>query len=266
MMSSMSPLITLTTDFGTGSPYVAQMKGVILSRFREVNLIDITHAISPPNVREGMVVLADVTPRFPARTIHIAVVDPGVGTARRLIYAEIGAQRYLAPDNGLLSLLASSNPPQRVIALENPQFWLPQPSRTFHGRDILAPIAAQLAGGLDPANLGPSVEQIELLDCPRPRVSRNEISGEVLYVDSFGNLITNIGQAEVAALGEPSRLAIECRGRQIAGIVPTYAAALTGELLALYDSQGRLEIAVTGGSAAQRLGSQAGERVIVRSG
>jgi S-adenosylmethionine hydrolase len=261
----MRPLISLTTDFGAGSPYVAQMKGVILSRCREIDLIDITHAIAPQNIREAMVVLADVTPRFPAGTIHVAVVDPGVGTARRLIYAEIADQRYLAPNNGLLSLLAASNPPRRVIALENPQYWLPQPSRTFHGRDILAPVAAHLASGLDPAVLGPIVETIELLDCPRPRVTSDQVAGEVIYVDSFGNLITNIHREEVAALGEPRRLTVACRDREIRGIVPTYAAALPGELLALFDSQGRLEIAVAGGSAAQRLSAGVGDVVTVQS-
>src|SRR5689334_5602021 len=111
------PLITLTTDFGSGSPYVAQMKGVILSICREVELVDVTHTIGPQNIREGAVVLADVTPRFPAGTIHLAVVDPGVGTSRRMVYAEIGEQRYIAPDNGLLSLLAARSAPKLVVAL-----------------------------------------------------------------------------------------------------------------------------------------------------
>lgn len=128
------PLITLTTDFGSGSPYVAQMKGVILSLCREVDLVDISHAIGPQNIREGAVVLADATPRFPPGTIHVAVVDPGVGTSRRLLYAEIGQQRYLAPDNGLLSLLATQQRPQRIRALENDSLWLSSASHTFHGR------------------------------------------------------------------------------------------------------------------------------------
>lgn len=259
----MRPLITLTTDFGTGSPYVAQMKGVILSLCREAELIDVTHAIKPQNVREGAVVVADVTPRFPAGTIHVAVVDPGVGTERRLIYAEIGPQRFLAPDNGLLSLLVRREPLRRLVALKNPLYWLPQPSLTFHGRDILAPVAARLAVGLDPMELGPPVDRLELLDCPQPRKDGSRLVGEVLYVDSFGNLITNIGLEEVAPLGEPSRVVVACGGRQIAGILPTYGSALAGELLALYDSQGRLEIAQAQGSAAAALRVQAGAPVIV---
>src|SRR5262245_37915469 len=118
------PLITLTTDFGTGSPYVAQMKGVILSICRDVELLDVSHAIGPQNVREGAVVLGDATPRFPPGTIHVAVIDPGVGTARRIVYAQIGEQRLIAPDNGLLSLLAARHAPRRIVALENTKYWL----------------------------------------------------------------------------------------------------------------------------------------------
>lgn len=261
----MRPLITLTTDFGPGSPYVAQMKGVILTICRDAELVDITHAIGPQNVREGAIVLGDVAPRFPAGTIHVAVVDPGVGTARRLIYVEIGLQRFLAPDNGLLGLVARRQLSQRLFALENPAFWLPQPSQTFHGRDILAPVAAHLASGIDPGELGPALDQIEMLAWQRPVKNGDRVTGEVLYVDSFGNLITNIGPDEVTSLGELSRLAIDCGGRQIRGIVRTYGATLPGELLALFDSQGRLEIAVANGSAARLLPVRQGETVTVSS-
>jgi S-adenosylmethionine hydrolase len=261
----MRPLITLTTDFGTGSPYVAQMKGVIWTICRDAELVDVTHAVGSQNIREGAIVLADVAPRFPAGTIHVAVVDPGVGTARRLIYAEIGSQRYLAPDNGLLGIVALRQLPQRLIALENQQFWLPQPSHTFHGRDILAPVAAHLASGIDPGELGPPLDQIKMLAWQRPVKDGQRITGEVLYVDSFGNLITNIGPDEVAALGEASRLAIDCGARQILGIVRNYGSAPPGELLALFDSQGGLEIAVANGSAARLLPVRQGETVTVSS-
>src|SRR5690349_14425841 len=133
----MRPIITLTTDFGVESPYVAQMKGVALSICRDADLVDISHAIAPQNIREGAVVLFDVTPRFPDGTIHVCVVDPGVGTARRIVYAEFCHQRYVAPDNGLLTPLANSGPPGRYFSVENPKYWLPEPSQTFHGRDIM---------------------------------------------------------------------------------------------------------------------------------
>jgi S-adenosylmethionine hydrolase len=257
------PLITLTTDFGTGSPYVAQMKGVILSLCREVDLIDITHAIGPQNIREGAIVLADCTPRFPSGTIHVAVVDPGVGTSRRLIYAEIGQQRYLAPDNGLLSILMRRSAPTGVVAIENRDYWLPETSHTFHGRDILAPIAAHLASGVEPSLLGPPLTDWVTLAPSQPSKSAGEVTGEVQYVDSFGNLITNISRDDLAALGDMARLTVECQGRTIQGLIPSYGAAMPGEVVALFDSQGRLEIAVAGGSAAEDLQAAAGDLVRV---
>ncbi|HEX5106235.1 MAG TPA: SAM-dependent chlorinase/fluorinase [Pirellulaceae bacterium] len=259
----MRPLITLTTDFGSGSPYVAQMKGVILSLCREVDLVDISHAVGPQNIREGAVVLADATPRFPPGTIHVAVVDPGVGTSRPILYAEIGQQRYVAPDNGLLSLLASRQRPQRIRALENDSFWLPGTSHTFHGRDIMAPVAAHLALGVNPDELGPLAAGLHLLPWPQPQRTGDEVSGEVLYVDSFGNVITNLSRDDVRAAGNPARLAIECAGRTIRGLVPTYAAAMPQELVALFDSQGRLELAVVQGNAARELEVEPGAAVTV---
>ena len=260
------PLITLTTDFGPGSPYVAQMKGVILSLYREVDLVDISHAIGPQNVREGAVVLADTTPHFPPGTIHAAVVDPGVGTGRRLLYAELGQQRYLAPDNGLLSLLAIREQPQRMQALECNKYWLPRTSQTFHGRDILAPVAAQLALGVDPDELGPPLSSLHMLDWPQPQWSQRGVIGEVLYVDSFGNVITNLLRDDVAAAGNAARLIVSCAGRTIRGLVPIYAAAAPQELVALFDSQGRLELAIVQGNAAHELAVTPGAPVTVERG
>jgi S-adenosylmethionine hydrolase len=257
------PIITLTTDFGPSSPYVAQMQGVVLSICRDVDLVDISHAIGPQNIREGAVVLADATRRFPAGTIHVAVVDPGVGTSRRIVYAELGEQRYVTPDNGLLSLLADRHQPKRVVALENSDYWLPQPSQTFHGRDIMAPVAAHLAAGLDPKQLGRPRDAIVMLNWPQPKKSASSVAGEILYIDSFGNLISNIGDTDVQALGDPASLVVDCGGRKIRGVVPTYGAALNGEFVALFDSQGRLEVAVVGGNAARELQAQVGEAIVV---
>jgi S-adenosylmethionine hydrolase len=259
------PLITLTTDFGLGSPYIAQMKGVILTLCREVDLVDISHRIAPQNIREGAVVLADATPRFPSGTVHVAVVDPGVGTSRRLIYAEIGEQRYLAPDNGLLSLLGFQRRPLRVIALENSEYWLPATSHTFHGRDMLAPVAARLAQGVDPLELGPTLHGMITIHWPPVARSTDDVSGQVLYVDSFGNLISNITRDDLAPLGHPARLIVQCGDRSVQGLVDTYGSAMTGELAALFDSQGRLEIAQAGGSAARLLGVEPGAPVRVVS-
>lgn len=259
----MRPLITLTTDFGISSPYIAQMKGVILSLCREVDLVDVTHAIAPQNIQEGAVVLADTTPRFPPGTLHLAVVDPGVGSSRRLVYAEIGEQRYLAPDNGLLGMLAAATWPKRMFVLENRDYWLPEVSHTFHGRDILAPVAAHLANGLDPALLGPPLAALESLDVLKPKKTRSGVQGEVLYVDSFGNAITNIRRDDLALLGDLARMSVEFAGGTIPHPVANYSAGLEGETIALFDSQNRLEIAVVGGSAARKHGIAAGEHVRV---
>jgi len=259
----MRSIITLMTDFGAGSPYVAQMKAFILSICRDVELVDITHAIGPQNIREGAVVLADVAPRFPAGTIHIAVVDPGVGTSRRIVYADCSHQQYIVPDNGLLSLIAGLGPPGRFFSVERPKYWLAEPSQTFHGRDIMAPVAAHLARGVAPEKLGPPLDEIVMLDWPQPRRSGRRIIGEVVYVDSFGNLITNLWREDVIEHADPSAIVVECGGRRIRGIVPTYGAALGGEMIALFDSQNRLEIAKVGGNAARELKVEAGESVSV---
>ena len=259
----MSAIITLTTDFGLGSPYVAQMKGVILSLCPEATLVDITHGIGPQNIREGAVVLADTTPRFPPDTIHIAVVDPGVGTSRELVYAATAGHKYLAPDNGLLSLLARQNRPARMIALREKAYWLPHVSSTFHGRDILAPVAAHLAAGLDPARLGPLQEKLVMLPLPQAEWRGRELHGEVLYVDSFGNLITNITSVLLRNTNDLTKRLVRIKNCSIHPIVATYGDVSEGELLALLDSQGRLEIAAARASAAKILGVTIGEPVVV---
>jgi S-adenosylmethionine hydrolase len=259
----MRPIITLTSDFGHGSSYVAQMKGVILSLCRDVELMDISHAISAQNIREGAVVLADATPRFPHGTIHVAVVDPGVGTSRRMIYAEIGGQRYVAPDNGLLSLLALGQRPRGIISIENREYWLPDSTSTFQGRDIMAPVAAHLARDLEPQKLGPARQSIEMLAWPLVKKTASGLTGVVIYVDSFGNLITNLSREDVLAIGAPNTLIIDCGGLKISGLVPTYGAAMAGEVIALFDSQGRLEIAKVCANAADELGLGVGEKITV---
>lgn len=259
----MRSLITLTSDFGEGSPYVAQMKGTLLSICREVDILDISHNIRPQDIRQGALVLADATPRFPAGTIHIAVVDPGVGTSRRILYAEIATQRYIAPDNGLLSGLTLKHEPTRLISIEDASHWLPQKSHTFHGRDIMAPVAARLAAGLAPEQLGPTINEFVKLDWPPVLRTTSQVQGQVLLADSFGNLIANIGRRDLERLGELRTLSIRCGGQRIDGIVTTYGAALPGEVVALVDSQGRLEIAIVGGNAARDLGLVPGDPVVV---
>jgi len=254
-------LITLTTDFGSGSPYVAAMKGVILSIDPAAVIVDITHAVRPQAVRHGAIVLDDVAERFPAGTIHVGVVDPGVGTDRAIVYAQIAGWRYVAPDNGLLSRLARRTKPEKIIRLAEPEYWLPEVSATFHGRDIMAPVAARLGLGLDPARLGPPLEKLVELDWPQPQLAPGRITGEVMAVDSFGNLVTNI-EADVlrrVPTDRPLRVAID--RREVEGICATYGEQPSGTLIALVGSTGRLELAVVNDNAAAMLGVQVGTPV-----
>ena len=259
----MSTIITLTTDFGTGSPYVAAMKGVILGINPAARLVDISHEVGPQNIHHGAVLLAEATTWFPAGAIHVAVVDPGVGTTRKLIYCRIGDAHYLAPDNGLLSLLAKRQKPARIAELSNADIWLPDVSHTFHGRDILAPVAAQLSLGLEPERLGPSMHEMTMLDWPEPRRDGRRIEGAVRWVDRFGNLITNIGGGMLADQKTRSTTRIQCAEHEIVSLAQAYGERGHGELTALVGSSGYLEIAVVNGNAAQMLKAQVGAPVIV---
>jgi hypothetical protein len=240
------------------------LKGAILSHCQDGTIIDITHGIRPQSIREGALVLADVTPQFPVGTIHVAVVDPGVGTSRKLLYAEFGGQQFLAPDNGLLSLVARQVPRGMVISLERPEYWAESVSPTFHGRDILAPVAGRLASGLAPDQLGPKLERLVELTLPEARIAADHALGDVLLVDSFGNLLTNIPAARLPAAALGADLVVECKGRTIAGLQSAYDVATPGTLVAVVDSQGRLEIAAVRGSAAGVLGACEGTAVVAR--
>lgn len=257
-------IITLTTDFGPGSPYVAAMKGVILGIDPSVQLVDITHAIPPQDIRVAAVVLEDTVPWFPPGTLHVAVVDPGVGTERPLVWAELAGQQVLGPDNGLFSRLAARFPPQRIVRLTEPRYWLPDVSATFHGRDILAPVAARLSRGLDPAALGVPQTALSMLDWPEVRRHAEGLEGSVLYVDRFGNVISDITRSMLADWPEGASPWVGCRGAWVQGISRTYAQHPPGSLVAVVGSTGRLELAVVGGSAAARLGASVGERFEVR--
>jgi S-adenosylmethionine hydrolase len=256
-------LITLTTDFGTGSPYAAVMKGVILSINPQATIIDITHEIAAQDVRQGAVVLDDVTERFPEGTIHVAVVDPGVGTDRAVLYARIGRQQYVCPDNGLLSRLTARTAPSKVIRITNREYFLEDVSSTFHGRDIMAPVAAQLSLGLDPDRLGPPADGFAELDWPNVQLLADRIEGEVLKIDSFGNLVTNITAEMLAGRPTDERVCVVCNIYETWGIYRAYGEQLPGMFIALIGSTGHLELAVVGDDAAARLGIPLGAPVTV---
>jgi S-adenosylmethionine hydrolase len=256
-------LITLTTDFGLAGPYVAAMKGVMLSINPSATIVDVSHAVRPQDVRGGALLLADTVHWFPAGTIHVAVVDPGVGTARRIIAFEAAGQRFIGPDNGLFSRITAVVQPERIVAVEHARYRLAPTSATFHGRDIMAPAAAHLSLGLDLDALGPRIDLLASLEWREPEVQANRLLGEVESIDAFGNLITNLRAGHLEALGMGS-LTIASGGATILGLLQTYGQGAAGELAALLGSSGRLELAVVGGSAAARLNAQVGDEVVVR--
>jgi len=259
------PLITLTTDFGAGSPYVAAMKGVILAVNPAARVVDLSHEIPPQDLRCAAFFLASALPYFPASVVHVAVIDPGVGSDRAVLYVEVDGHRLLVPDNGCWTRLASgAGRPPLVLRVSEPRFWRHPVSATFHGRDIFAPVAAHLSLGLAPAALGPAMTEWLVLQERPARVHADCLAGEVEFVDHFGNLITNIpGPAFTALSGRPVRILVG--GREVSSRVRTYAQAEPGRLVALVSSSDRLEIAVAQGSAAQRLQARVGTEVVVRA-
>jgi S-adenosylmethionine hydrolase len=254
-------VITLTTDFGTGSPYAAAVKGVILSINPKATIVDITHDIRPQDIGHGAIVLEDVCDRFPPDTIHVVVVDPGVGTDRAIVYARIGSQNYVAPDNGLLSRLAKRTQPSQIIDVKEPKYWLQPVSATFHGRDIMAPVAAHISLGVDPNLLGPPASKLLEFSWPEVQISANRLEGTVLEIDSFGNVITNITADLIAGHPTDERACVVCDLYETWGIYGTYAEHPSGTLIALVGSSGRLELALVGGNAARRLGIKIGTPV-----
>lgn len=256
-------LLTLTTDFGEGSSYVAAMKGVLLSINPRLRIVDLSHRIPPQDLRQAALFLAETLPYYPAGSIHVIVVDPGVGTHRALLHVEITGSHLLAPDNGCWTLACSrlgSRP--CVRRLTEPSWWRDPVSATFHGRDILAPVAARLSLGHPPEELGPLVESWRSWSPPEPTITAEKITGEVLIADPFGNLITNIS----ATLLEKKIFqdaAISMENRLIPTRVRTYGDADPGTLIALLSSSGFLEIARVQGNAAAYLGLGVGARVEV---
>ena len=256
-------IITLTTDFGEGSRYVAAMKGVILSINPAARIVDSSHSVPPQDVRQGAISLAESAPFFPADTIHIAVVDPEVGSDRRIVYARIGTQHFIAPDNGLLSRLAAADPPSKIVVLDEPRFWMPRVSTTFHGRDIMAPVAARLSLGLSPDELGkPLAELVPLVWREAEKVA-NRIAGEVIEVDSFGNLVTNITGEMLSGVPRDESVTITCDEHVTQGIFAAYSEQPATTLIALVGSGDRLELAIVDESAAAMLGVSVGAPVAV---
>jgi S-adenosylmethionine hydrolase len=257
------PVIALLTDFGTRDHYAGTMKGVIAGICPEATLIDITHEVPPQDVLAGALELAASHKYFPPATVFLVVVDPGVGSNRRAIAVETGDYRFVAPDNGVLTIALREPPPIRLVELTEPTYARPTVSRTFEGRDRFAPAAAWLAKGVDLARLGPAVASIQRIDVPEPREDESGVAGEVLRVDRFGNLITNINRAAFDRL-HGQLFALTSGPHVISKIVSTYGDVAPGEICALFGSSEHLEIAANGDSAADRLALGRGASVHVR--
>lgn len=256
-------MISLTTDFGTRDWFVGTMKGVILGIAPRAVLVDLTHEIPPGDVRGGAFALAASCQFLPRGTVHLAVVDPGVGGTRKAIAVRTANYFFVGPDNGVLSLALARERIESIHQLANGKFFLPSVSRTFHGRDIFAPVAAHLGRGVPIEKLGPAVTDFNRLNWPQPEVRGGVVSGEVVYEDRFGNLITNLDAASLAGFGDQPCEVFLARKR-ICPVAPFYGAVKVGRLLAVMGSSGFLEIAVNGASAADKLGLRVGDRVSVR--
>jgi S-adenosyl-L-methionine hydrolase (adenosine-forming) len=267
----MRPLITLTTDFGIRDAYVALMHGVILGICREAQIVDITHAIPPQDIVSAALLLPTVVRYFPPGSIHVVVVDPGVGSERRAVALEASSACFVGPDNGVLSLIweqadfSQGSGSRRAVALAEPRFWLPEVSSTFHGRDIFAPVAAHLACGAKLADLGPPVTDLLPAPMPRPlRSAATTLEGEIIIVDHFGNCISNISRADLEQLGTLAEMEVSAGEQSFGPIRRTYADVAPGERLALFDSNNRLECARRNGNAAVACDLRIGSPVRVR--
>lgn len=258
------PIVTLTTDFGDASPYVAVMKGVILSIDPAARVLDLTHRIRPQDLRHADYYLATAVPYFPPGTIHVCVVDPGVGSDRRALLAGAGRQWILAPDNGILTGTLRKLGPGVVRQLTERRFWRQPVSDTFHGRDVFAPVAGHLSCGIDPAEVGPPLDDWVVLPARSAVRYGHAWRGEVQFVDDFGNLITNIPADRIDEL--PLRVGLGGADPRPIRWVRTYSEAAPGELVALFSSDGFFEIAVVNGNAALAGAASVGTDVVITAG
>lgn len=253
------------TDFGWSGPYAAEMKGVILNITASATVVDITHDIPPGDILAGAFVLRQILPYFPAGSVHCVVVDPTVGTDRRIIAAKYAGQTIVFPDNGIISLVEQDQPLEQIVVVRNQKYFLTSTaSPTFHGRDIIAPVSAHLAGGLSMDRLGPVADKFKLLDIPSPRVDTDgSLVGRIVYVDHFGNLISDIsaGLLEEFCGGGPADVEIALTGREIGPLKSAYAFAEPGEPLALINSMSLLEVAVNGSKACDSLDAGVGSEI-----
>lgn len=259
-----APVVALLTDFGTADGYVGVMKAVILGIARGVPLVDLSHDVPPQDIRSGAWILHTCWRYLPADAVCIAIVDPGVGTARRPVAFAAGGRYFVGPDNGIFGYVLSASPATAAVLLDNARYHLPAPSATFHGRDIFAPAAAHLAAGVPLETLGAYLDPTTLLatPLPQPEPGPDGLRGHVVHVDRFGNLITDFGPEVAADLLRDPRLRLQIGATEITARATTFAAGPADAPFALPDSSGHLAIAVRGGSAAAHLAVGVGASVL----
>lgn len=257
-------ILTLTTDFGQVNGFVGTMKGVIWGINTNIQIADISHEIKPQNVLDGAIALWRAAPFFPPETVHVAVVDPGVGTHRRALAAQIGHQYYVLPDNGLITpmLLDGEESGQtiKLIHLTNPGYFLPRVSNTFHGRDVFAPVGAHLANGTPLEALGDVINDPVRLALPRPHPTHTGWRAHITVIDVFGNLTTDLHAKLLPAHAD---ITFQVGGVSVHGLVESYGHRKPGEVIALIDSEDYIELAVVNGSAAAVLGASVGDVIEV---
>lgn len=263
-MIAPNPIITLTTDFGLRDGFVGVMKGVIYGICPQAQLVDISHDVAPQNVLEGAFVLARQTPYFPPGSVHVIVVDPGVGTARRPLAARVGEHYYVGPDNGVLTPILEkaeeASLPLEIIHLDKPEYWLKTVSYIFHGRDIFSPVAAHLAAGVPLEKVGTPVNDPQRLNLPRPVQAGNRWEGEVIHIDHFGNISSNIHRDHI---GGQQVVQARVAGHTVPDWVNTFGEREPGALVSLYSSIDYAIISEVNGNAAVRLGIKIGDPFVV---
>ena len=262
-----NPIITLTTDYGTNDHLVGVLKGVILKINPAVQIVDITHGVTPFDLLDGATAIANAYPYFPPRTIHVVVVDPGVGTDRRPLLVSGQNQYFIAPDNGVLSGVFEKEQNFLVRHLTAEHYFLHPVSNTFHGRDVFAAVAGWLSKNWQPGSMGEEITDFKRFALPRPKEADGLLKGVVLKVDSFGNLITNFREEDLpAGAAEKGVINLQVGSHVIGKLVPTFANGNAGEAIAYLGSSGNLEIGVNKGSASKTLGLGRGTPVLLKKG
>ena len=256
-----NPIITLLTDFGLKDPYVASMKGVILSINPECTLVDITHQVSPYDIKEGAFILAQAYSTFPKGTIHLSVVDPGVGSPRKPILFVTKNYFFIGPDNGLFTFALKREKLKKVIALGKMEFFLPEVSPTFHGRDLFAPVAAHLSFGIAPESFGRVIKSWNEISFPEPVLRQEKLIGEVVHIDTFGNLVCNIDYKNLLKFSKTRPFVIKIGKRTMRGLKKGYWEGRKDEPMALIGSGGFLEISVREGNAQRLLKAKKGDPI-----